>query len=330
MSQKKISFTLKELSKIIDASITGDENIIISNIATIQEANAKSITFLSNKKYLKFLDTTQAAAVIISSNLETNSSLNLLKCSDPYLAYAKISSLFVNKENKLETPSIHKSASICSSADVSKLSTISANVTIEENVIIEEGVYIGPNSFIGSNCHLKKGCNISANCSLVQDVTLGESSSVHFGSVLGSDGFGYAPSKSGYQKIEQLGGLIIGDNVEIGSSCTIDRGALGDTQIHDGVKLDNQVHIAHNVSLGENSAIAACCAIAGSTSIGKNLQMGGLSGILGHISICDDVLIGAHTLVTKNIDKPGNYVGIMPAQEQKDWAKSSIFIKKRG
>ena len=330
MSQKKISFTLKELSKIIDASITGDENIIISNIATIQEANAKSITFLSNKKYLKFLDTTQAAAVIISSNLETNSSVNLLKCSDPYLAYAKISSLFVNKENKLETPSIHKSASICSSADVSKLSTISANVTIEENVIIEEGVYIGPNSFIGPNCHLKKGCNISANCSLVQDVTLGESSSVHFGSVLGSDGFGYAPSKSGYQKIEQLGGLIIGDNVEIGSSCTIDRGALGDTQIHDGVKLDNQVHIAHNVSLGENSAIAACCAIAGSTSIGKNLQMGGLSGILGHLSICDDVLIGAHTLVTKNIDNPGNYVGIMPTQEQKNWAKSSIFIKKRG
>lgn len=330
MSQKKISFTLKELSKIIDASITGDENIVISNIATIQEANAKSITFLSNKKYLKFLDTTQAAAVIINSNLETNSSLNLLKCSDPYLAYAKISSLFVNKENKLETPSIHKSASICSSADVSKLSTISANVTIEENVIIEEGVYIGPNSFIGPNCQLKKGCNISANCSLVQDVTLGESSSVHFGSVLGSDGFGYAPSKSGYQKIEQLGGLIIGDNVEIGSSCTIDRGALGDTQIHDGVKLDNQVHIAHNVSLGENSAIAACCAIAGSTSIGKNLQMGGLSGILGHLSICDDVLIGAHTLVTKNIDNPGNYVGIMPTQEQKDWAKSSIFIKKRG
>ena len=330
MSQKKISFTLKELSKIIDASITGDENIVISNIATIQEANTKSITFLSNKKYLKFLDTTQAAAVIINSNLETNTSLNLLKCSDPYLAYAKISSLFVNKENKLETPSIHKSASICSSADVSKLSTISANVTIEENVIIEEGVYIGPNSFIGPNCHLKKGCNISANCSLVQDVTLGESSSVHFGSVLGSDGFGYAPSKSGYQKIEQLGGLIIGDNVEIGSSCTIDRGALGDTQIHNGVKLDNQVHIAHNVCLGENSAIAACCAIAGSTSIGKNLQMGGLSGILGHLSICDDVLIGAHTLVTKNIDNPGNYVGIMPTQEQKDWAKSSIFIKKRG
>ena len=330
MSQKKKSFTLKELSKIIDASVTGDENIIISNIATIEEANTKSITFLSNKKYTKFLNSTQAAAVIVNSNIETNSSINLLKCSDPYLAYAKISSLFINKENKLETPSIHKSANISSSAEVSKLATISANVILEENVVIEEGVYVGPNSFIGANCHLKKGSSISANCSLVQDVILGEHSSVHFGSVLGSDGFGYAPSKNGYQKIEQLGNLIIGDNVEIGSSCTIDRGALGDTKICNGVKLDNQIHIAHNVSIGENSAIAACCAIAGSTSIGKNLQMGGLSGILGHLSICDDVLIGAHTLVTKNIDNPGNYVGIMPTQEQNDWAKSSIFIKKRG
>ncbi len=244
MSQKKISFTLKELSKIIDASITGDENISLSYP---NFSNNESITFLSNKKYSKFLDSTQAAAVIVSAGIETQSSTNLLKCSDPYLAYAKISSLFVNKENKLETPSIHKSASICSSADVSKLSTISANVTIEENVIIEEGVYIGPNSFIGPNCHLKKGSNVSANSSLVQDVILGESSSIHFGSILGSDGFGYAPSKDGYEKIEQLGGLIIGDNVEIVG--IRDTTALGNTEIHDGVKLDNQIHIAHNVIL---------------------------------------------------------------------------------
>ena len=117
---------------------------------------------------------------------------------------------------------------------------------------------------------------------------------------------------------------------EIGAGCTIDRGALDDTEIHDGVKLDNQVHIAHNVILGANSAIAACCAIAGSTTIGMNLQMGGLSGILGHLSICDNVSVGAHTLITKNIKKSGNYIGIMPAQNQKDWAKSSIFIKNRG
>ena len=126
-----------------------------------------------------------------------------------------------------------------------------------------------------------------------------------------------------------MGKLIVGDNVEIGAGCTIDRGAIDNTEIHNGVKLDNQVHIAHNVILGENSAIAASCAIAGSTTIGKNLQMGGLSGILGHLKIADNVLIGAHTLITKSIDKAGNYVGIMPAQEQKDWAKSSVFIKQR-
>jgi UDP-3-O-[3-hydroxymyristoyl] glucosamine N-acyltransferase len=146
---------------------------------------------------------------------------------------------------------------------------------------------------------------------------------------LGSDGFGYAPSKNGYVKIEQLGKLVIGKNVEIGALCTIDRGALDNTEIHDGVKLDNLIQIAHNVVLGENSAIAASCAIAGSTVIGKNFQMGGLSGVLGHLSICDNVTIGAHTLITKSINESGNYIGIMPAQKQKDWAKSSVFIKKR-
>ena len=161
------------------------------------------------------------------------------------------------------------------------------------------------------------------------NVEIGKNSIVHFNSVLGSDGFGYAPDKNGYTKIEQLGKLIIGDNVEIGAGCTIDRGAIENTEIHNGVKLDNLVHIAHNVILGENSAIAASCAIAGSTIIGKNLQMGGLSGILGHLEIADDVSIGAHTLITKNINKPGNYVGIMPAQEHHDWAKSSVFIKRR-
>ena len=161
------------------------------------------------------------------------------------------------------------------------------------------------------------------------NVEIGTNTIVHFNAVLGSDGFGYASNEDGYIKIEQLGKLIVGNDVEIGSGCTIDRGAIENTEIHDGVKLDNQVHIAHNVILGENSAIAASCAIAGSTIIGKNLQMGGLSGILGHLNIADNVLIGAHTLITKSIKKSGNYIGIMPAQEQKDWAKSSVFIKRR-
>jgi len=200
---------------------------------------------------------------------------------------------------------------------------------IHDSSCVHESAIIGPNVFIGPNCKIGQNSVVHANASLVMNVEIGKNSIVHFNSVLGSDGFGYAPDKSGYIKIEQLGKLIIGDNVEIGAGCTIDRGAIEDTEIHSGVKLDNLVHIAHNVILGENSAIAASCAIAGSTVIGKNFQMGGLSGILGHLEIADNVLIGAHTLITKSIKKSGNYVGIMPAQEHKDWAKSSVFIKKR-
>jgi UDP-3-O-[3-hydroxymyristoyl] glucosamine N-acyltransferase len=171
---------------------------------------------------------------------------------------------------------------------------------------------------------------INANCSLVKDVEIGSDTIINYGTVLGSDGFGFAPSSKGYVKIEQLGGLKIGKNVEIGANCTIDRGAIDDTEIKDGVILDNLIHIAHNVILGENSAIAASCAIAGSTKIGKNFRMGGLSGVLGHLNICDNVSVGAHTLITKDIKESGDYVGIMPAQSHKDWAKSSVFIKKQG
>ena len=201
---------------------------------------------------------------------------------------------------------------------------------ISENSSIGNDVYIGPNVFIGTNCIIGNNVTIHANCSIVQDVSISSNTVIHHGSVLGSDGFGFAPTSDGFLKIEQLGGLKIGKNVEIGANCTIDRGALDNTEIHDGVILDNLVHIAHNVVLGENTAIAASCAIAGSSKIGKNFQMGGLSGVLGHLEICDNVSIGAHTLITKNINEPGNYIGIMPAQDQKEWAKSSVFIKKLG
>ena len=196
------------------------------------------------------------------------------------------------------------------------------------NSVISKNVYIGPHVYIGPNCVIEDNVTINANCSIVQNVSISANTTIHYGSVLGSDGFGFAPSKNGYVKIEQLGGLKIGKNVEIGANCSIDRGALDDTEIHDGVILDNLIHIAHNVVLGESSAIAASCAIAGSTKIGKNFQMGGLSGVLGHLEICDDVTVGAHTLITKNISKPGNYIGIMPAQDHKDWAKTATLIKK--
>tara|TARA_B100001250_G_scaffold365690_1_gene346557 strand:+ start:871 stop:1806 length:936 start_codon:yes stop_codon:yes gene_type:complete len=308
---KHKSFTLNELAKATNSEIVGDPECIIDNIATISSANHNSITFLTNKKYSDSLKNSKASSVIVEMEFENDGKFNYLKSTNPYLVYAKLTKMFKNDNKPLE-PRIHKSA------------------VISEESILGNDVYVGPNVVIGPNCEIGNNVIIHANCSIVKDVTILSDSIIHHGSVLGSDGFGFAPSNDGYLKIEQLGGLKIGKNVEIGANCAIDRGALDDTEIHNGVILDNLVHIAHNVVLGSNSAIAASCAIAGSTKIGKNFQMGGLSGVLGHLEICDNVSIGAHTLITKSISKPGNYVGIMPAQDQKDWAKTSVLIKKLG
>jgi len=303
------SFKLEELAKLTDSVIIGDPKSIIDNLSTISSASESSITFLTNPKYKGDLKNSKASAVLVDESFKEDKDFNYLKSKDPYLAYATLSKLF-KQESDNTFPFIDKSA------------------VISKNSVVSKNVYIGPNVFIGPNCVIEDNVTINANCSVVENVTISSNTTIHYGSVLGSDGFGFAPSKNGYVKIEQLGGLKIGKNVEIGANCTIDRGALDDTEIHDGVILDNLIHIAHNVVLGQNSAIAASCAIAGSTKIGKNFQMGGLSGVLGHLEICDDVTVGAHTLITKNISKPGNYIGIMPAQDYKDWAKTAALIKK--
>ena len=303
------SYSLKDLADKVKGELVGDPDLVISSIATIQNASSGCISFLANPKYKKFLKESSASAIIVSPELSSRLETPGIIAEDPYAAYAIISSMFTRHRNPYSDKSI--------------------SYFVHETAEVHDSVIIGPNVYIGPECKIGRNSIVHANSSLVMNVEIGQNTIIHFNSILGSDGFGYAPQKDGYIKIEQLGKLIIGDNVEVGAGCTIDRGAIDNTEIHKGVKLDNQVHIAHNVILGENSAIAASCAIAGSTTIGKNLQMGGLSGILGHLNIADNVLIGAHTLITKSIDKPGNYVGIMPAQEQKDWAKSSVFIKQR-
>ena len=308
MSNQK-SFKLEELAKLTDSLVIGDPECVVDNLSTISSASESSITFLTNSKYSGNLKNSKACAVLVDERYKEDKNFNYLKSKDPYLAYATLSKLFKEESNNT-FPFVDKSA------------------VISENSVISKNVYIGPHVYIGPNCVIEDNVTINANCSIVENVSISSNTTIHYGSVLGSDGFGFAPSKNGYVKIEQLGGLKIGKNVEIGANCSIDRGALDDTEIHDGVILDNLIHIAHNVVLGENSAIAASCAIAGSTKIGKNFQMGGLSGVLGHLEICDDVTVGAHTLITKNISKPGNYIGIMPAQDHKDWAKTATLIKK--
>ena len=304
-------YSIKFISEYIDASIVGDADLRVDNLATLDGAVEGCITFLANSKYNKLLETTKASAVIVREGVKINNEITLLVCSDPYLAFAKLSKLFSDEIDFLNG-SFHHS------------------VFIHDSVNLGRDVKVGPNAYIGENCNIGDKTVIYPNSTILKDVSIGQDCIVHPNSVLGSDGFGFAPENDGYKKIEQLGGLEIGDNVEIGAGCTIDRGTISNTIISDGVKLDNQIHIAHNVCLGPNSAIAACCAIAGSTKIGKNFKMGGLSGILGHLEICDDVTVGAHTLIAKNIKSPGNYIGIMPAQNHMNWSKSAVFIKKRG
>ncbi len=308
---KQKGFRLEELAAATDSEVVGNPDCYIDNLSTINSGREGSITFLTNQKYVDSLENCKASAIIVAKEFKEDKRFNYLKSDDPYMAYAALSKIFKD-ESESPIPSIHESA------------------VISENSSIGNNVYIGPNVFIGPNCLIQDNVVIHANCSIVRNVSISSNSMIHHGCVIGSDGFGFAPSKNGYVKIEQLGGLKIGKDVEIGANCTIDRGAIEDTEIQDGVILDNLIHIAHNVVLGKYSAIAASCAIAGSTKIGKNFKMGGLSGVLGHLEICDDVSVGAHTLITRDIKEPGDYVGIMPAQSHKDWAKSSVFIKKQG
>ena len=309
---KDKSYSLGYIADLTNSNIVGNKDFIVDNLSTLENASNSSITFIANTKYRKYLKNSKSLAIITNQENLEEDHRNYIVNENPYEVYAHVSKLFKSGNIELENKSIHPSA------------VISNDVILGKNVSIGANVVIGPNCSIGNNVIIK------SNCSIVQDVQISESTVIHNGSVLGSDGFGYAPTKNGYIKIEQIGGLIIGSNVEIGACCSIDRGAISDTEIHDGVKLDNQIQIAHNVIIGKNSAIAASCAIAGSTVIGKNFRMGGLSGVIGHLKICDDVTVGAHTLITKDIKEPGNYVGTMPAQDKKSWAKSSVFIKKRG
>ncbi|MGB1239781.1 MAG: UDP-3-O-(3-hydroxymyristoyl)glucosamine N-acyltransferase, partial [Pseudomonadales bacterium] len=259
-----------------------------------------------------------ATAVLVTSQYAKSVKGIAVVVDDPYLAFAKISQCFDWREPVV--PSVHPSAVISSYAQVSPSVQIEAGAVIEANAVIQEGCYIGSNTVVGKGATVKAHSRLEANVTLYPDVTIGYKCLIHSGAVIGADGFGFARSKQGWVKICQLGAVTIGDAVEIGANTTIDRGALEDTVIADGVKLDNQVQIAHNVQLGENTAIAGCTAVAGSTKIGANCTIAGMSGITGHLNICEGTHVTAMSLVSHSIDKPGAYssgTGIEPHQRWK-------------
>ena len=318
-------FTLAEIAQHLQLKFVGDGAVKISAIAPLHEAGSSDISFLSNAKHVAQLSTTQAAAVIVKPEHQSQCQVNVLLADNPLLAFAQLTSLFDDLPDV--STGKHASAVIADSAKIHNSVNIAANVVIGENVEIGENSIIEANTVIADRCIIGKNCRLRANVTLYHHVRMGDNVNIHSCAVIGSDGFGNAPTGGGdkyWQKIHQLGGVSIGNHVEIGANTCIDRGALDDTIIENGVIIDNLVHIAHNCIIGENTALAACVAMAGSTYIGKRCTFGGGVCIAGHITIADDVHVAGMGMVTGSIKEAGQYAsgtGLLPV---KNWRKSAV------
>ena len=314
-----MSISLGELAVQFGCELIGDPSATISRVATLLNADAESLSFFANKTYRDQLRQTSAAVVLIHPDDASDCPVNALLADDPYLAYARIADALYPYPDL--AAGIHKSAVVSPSAIVPDTTQVSANVVIDDDSVIGEGVFVGPGVVIGPRCTVGCGTWLLANTTLVQNVRMGERCIVHPGAVIGSDGFGNAKSDGGWVKVPQLGGVQIGDDVEIGANTTIDRGSIDDTVIENGVRLDNLIQIAHNVQIGEHTAMAAYTGISGSTIIGKRCMFAGRSGAVGHINICDDVVVGGATMVSKDIREPGFYTASFPAEKARDWKR---------
>ena len=322
-----MNFTAGQIADQINGTIVGDRDVDIFNISKIEEGTKGSLTFLANPKYTEFIYSTNASAAIVAEDFEPTEKINttLIKVKDPYSSFTTILELFnkeiTSKKGISEFTVIEKNAIISDSSYIGSFTTIGKDSKISDNCIIENQV------FIGNNVEIGEGTRIYPGVKILDDTKIGKNCIIHSSCSIGSDGFGFAQNDDGsYKKIPQTGNVIIGDNVEIGSNSTIDRATLGSTIIHKGVKLDNQIQIAHNVEIGENTAIAAQSGIAGSTKIGRNCMIGGQVGIIGHLKIGDNVKIQAQAGVTSDIKSDSRVTGT-PAISHMNYNKSYIHFK---
>ncbi|WP_057830929.1 UDP-3-O-(3-hydroxymyristoyl)glucosamine N-acyltransferase [Colwellia sp. TT2012] len=331
-----MTYTLAEIAIKLEAKLIIpaqlDESKValtqISSLATLTNAATGQVAFLANNKYQPQLNSTKASAVILAPDAVESCPVSVLVMDNPYMGYAILANLLDN------TPKV--ALGIHASAVIADNVAIGNNVSVGANTVIESGVKLADNVSIGAGCFIGEGVNIGeastlwANITIYHQVQIGHHCLIQANTVIGSDGFGYAPVKGPYKwhKIPQLGSVIIGNHVEIGASTTIDRGALDNTEIRDGVILDNQIQIAHNVIVGENTAMAACSVIAGSTVMGKNCTIAGLVGVNGHINIADNCVFTGMAMVTKDISQAGVYSSGMPAVPNKEWNKTNARVKR--
>ena len=311
--------SLGELAAEFGCELIGDPAASVGRVATLASAGDGQLSFLANPHYRDALRATRATAVVLREEDAADCPVAALVASDPYLVYARIAALLHPPPSV--TPGIHARAAIAPSARVADSVEVCANATIEDDAVIEDDVYIGPGVVVGPRCVVGPGTRLLANSTLVQDVHVGERAIIHPGAVIGSDGFGNAISAEGWVKVPQVGGVRIGDDVEIGANSTIDRGSAEDTVIENGVRIDNLVQIAHNVRVGAHTAMAALVGVSGSTVIGSRCMLAGQVGVVGHISICDDVVVAGKTMVSKSIAEPGYYSGGFPGEKDAVWKR---------
>lgn len=318
-------YTLGEIARELGAELRGDPDHLIVGLATLQASGPGQLSFLANPNYGKYLESTRAGAVLVTPAMADKAPNNTLVLENPYLGYARISHWF--DESQVTQAGVHPTAVIDPDVVIPDNAHIGPYVVIEAGAEIGQGVVIGAHSIIGANSCIGEGSLLRPRVTLAHGVTLGKRCHILSGAVIGSDGFGFAIHQGKWNRIAQLGGVTLGDDVEVGANATIDRGALEDTVLGNGVKIDNLVQIAHNVRIGDHSAVAGLAGVAGSTRIGSHCVFGGASGVSGHLNIADGVQLTGMTMVTGDIREAGVYSSGTGAIKNREWRKSAARFR---
>jgi UDP-3-O-[3-hydroxymyristoyl] glucosamine N-acyltransferase len=319
------AYRLAEIVERFGGDLLGDPDIRITQVATLDKAGSGHISFFANPRYRLQLERTHAQAVIVAPEFADAIACARIVCKDPYAYFARVSAL-LNPPQPV-SPGIHPSAVIHPSARVAAGVAIGPFVSIGANADVGPGTLLEAGCVLGDNVRVGRGCRVYASVTVYHDCVIGDRVILHSGAIIGADGFGLAWESGRWNKIPQIGCVLIGDDVEIGANTTIDRGALDDTVIEEGVKLDNQIQIGHNCKIGAHTAIAGCVGIAGSTRIGRYCRIGGGAMIGGHLEIVDNVEISAATALAKSILKPGTYTSLFPVSLHKDWLRNASHIR---
>ena len=321
-----MGYSLRDVAEELGAQVHGDENCRIDHVATLADAGPGGISFLANRRYRPQLLSTRASAVILEAEFLSSCPVAALVVSNPYLGYARVAALLAPEQPV--SVGVHPTAYVSDRAAVDASACIGPQAVVEDQASVGARSYIGPGCVIDRGATVGDGCILKANVTICHDVRIGDRAILHPGVVIGADGFGIANDGGVWVKVPQLGAVVIADDVEIGANTTIDRGALADTIIEEGVKLDNLIQVGHNVRIGAHTAIAAGVAIGGSATIGKRCTIGGAASLAGHLTIADDVHLTARSAVPNSISEPGIYSSGMPiVQENRIWRKNVVRIR---